>query len=228
MLGTRTRPATTTERALIVTSPFPRPTHTSADKSRDKILRLLRTLVNLPNQGIPCRHTLLEAVARAAVPTGRTRANLYILLQFRALGPQKDDLFENRRLAQRHLKVGWWSVFVFATLGLTLESLHGFKVAAYLDVSNETRRLMWTLAHAHGTLLGLIHVAYAVSLPSLASTNQSLISRALTTAGILLPLGFFLGGVQFYAGDPGFGVLLVPRSEERRVGKEWRVVWPLC
>ncbi|HEY8174006.1 MAG TPA: hypothetical protein VIH21_13040, partial [Dehalococcoidia bacterium] len=59
--------------------------------------------------------------------------------------------------ARRHLRFGWWSLFVFATLGLTLEALHGFKVRAYLDVSNDTRRLMWTLAHAHGTLLGLVH-----------------------------------------------------------------------
>ena len=39
---------------------------------------------------------------------------------------------------------------VFGTLGLVLETLHGFKIGAYLDVSNETRRLMWRLAHVHG------------------------------------------------------------------------------
>ena len=42
--------------------------------------------------------------------------------------------------ARRHLRVGWWSLLAFATLGLALESLHGFKVRAYLDVSSETRR----------------------------------------------------------------------------------------
>ena len=57
---------------------------------------------------------------------------------------------------RRHLRVGWWSLLLFATLGLVLESLQGFKVRAYLDVSNETRRLMWTLAHAHGTLVGIV------------------------------------------------------------------------
>lgn len=25
-----------------------------------------------------------------------------------------------------------------------------------------------------------------------------------------MPLGFFLGGVQFYGGDPGLGILLLP------------------
>ncbi|MEM7232453.1 MAG: hypothetical protein AAF517_09780, partial [Planctomycetota bacterium] len=29
-------------------------------------------------------------------------------------------------------------------------------------------------------------------------------------AGLLLPGGFFLGGVFFYSGDPGLGILLVP------------------
>ena len=56
-------------------------------------------------------------------------------------------------LAVRHLRFGWASLFVFATLGVGLELLHGFKVGLYLDVGNETRRLLWTLAHAHGVLL---------------------------------------------------------------------------
>src|SRR6185436_19638209 len=72
-------------------------------------------------------------------------------------------------LIQRHLRVGWWTLLVFLTLGLVLESFHGFKVEAYLKVSNEIRRLMWTLAHAHGTLLGLINIAFAVTVRSLAA-----------------------------------------------------------
>ena len=115
--------------------------------------------------------------------------------------------------ARRHLRFGWWSLFVFATLGLLLEGLHGFKVRAYLDVSNETRRLMWTLAHAHGTLLAIVHVIFGLSLvtfPDLSARNLRLISTALMAASVLLPGGFFLGGIAFYSGDPGLGVLLVP------------------
>ena len=67
----------------------------------------------------------------------------------------------DQRLVRRHLRFGWWSLATFGLLGLVLETLHGFKVGAYLDVSNETRRLMWTLAHAHGTLLGLVHLGFA-------------------------------------------------------------------
>jgi len=112
--------------------------------------------------------------------------------------------------ARWHVRFGWWSLLVFAGLGLTLEILHGFKVGAYLDVSNETRRLMWRLAHAHGALLGVIHIAYGLTLQSItAMTVSRTTSRALIGASVLLPAGFFLGGVQFYAGDPGLGVSLV-------------------
>jgi hypothetical protein len=115
--------------------------------------------------------------------------------------------------ARRHLRFGWWSLLVFATLGLMLESLHGFKVRAYLDVSNETRRLMWTLAHAHGTLLAVVHIVFGLTIravPERNAVHQRLISLSLIGASVLLPGGFFLGGVAFYSGDPGLGVLLVP------------------
>lgn len=115
--------------------------------------------------------------------------------------------------ARRHLRFGWWLLLGFATLGLTLEALHGFKVRAYLDVSNETRRLMWTLAHAHGTLLGIVHLVFGLTLRSgaeLKPTGLGLTSTCLIGASILLPGGFFLGGISFYSGDPGIGVALVP------------------
>ena len=115
--------------------------------------------------------------------------------------------------SRRHLRLGWWSLLVFATGGLVLESFHGFKVRAYLDVSNETRRLMWTLAHAHGTLLAVLNVLFGLSLriaPELTASNPQLVSRVLIGATVLVPAGFFLGGVAFYAGDPGVGVLLLP------------------
>jgi hypothetical protein len=93
-----------------------------------------------------------------------------------------------------------------------LESLQGFKVRAYLDVSNETRRLMWTLAHAHGTLLAIVHVIFALTWRSAPASlpGPRLISTSLIAASVLLPGGFFLGGVTFYSGDPGVGVSLVP------------------
>ena len=118
-----------------------------------------------------------------------------------------------RECSKSHLAIGWWSLLIFLSLGIVLEVLHGLKVSSYLNVGNETRRLMWTLAHAHGTLLALIHIAFSVTVPMIpkwADSSRRLASRALTAAGILMPLGFFLGGVQFYGGDPGLGILLLP------------------
>ena len=115
--------------------------------------------------------------------------------------------------ANRHVRFGWRSALVFATFGLVLETLHGFKLRAYLDVSNETRRLMWTLAHAHGTLLGIVNVVFGLTIRALSSVPTSrlrLISRCLIGASVLLPGGFILGGTVVYSGDPGIGALLIP------------------
>ena len=124
------------------------------------------------------------------------------------------------------MRVGWRALLVFATLGLILESLQGFKVAAYLDVSNETRRLMWRLAHAHGTLLGVINVLFGLTLKSSSSPPAATrrISVALVAATLLLPLGFFLGGAWFYAGDPGVGVVLVPAGAALLIVALWWIV----
>ncbi len=112
-----------------------------------------------------------------------------------------------------HLRVGWWALLLFLTLGLILETLHGFKVGFYLDVSNSTRRLMWTLAHAHGTLLSILNLVFAMSIrltPDWKASSRTLASRCLLGALVLLPLGFLLGGVFIFGGDPGIGVILVP------------------
>ena len=116
-------------------------------------------------------------------------------------------------LIWRHLRFGWWTLLIFLTAGLALEALHGLKVGAYLNVSNETRRLMWTLAHAHGTLLGLVNLGFAATvrvLPSWPEPNKRFASASLLGATVLMPAGFFLRGLFIYAGDPGLGILLVP------------------
>lgn len=128
-----------------------------------------------------------------------------------AAGGNPDATFQ--AVAQRQLQLGWWSLLGFLTLGVVLESLHGFKVGYYLNVSNETRRLMWTLAHAHGTLIAIVQIVFGLTvrtLPRWDSRRRALAARCLTGAGWLIPGGFFLGGVFVYGGDPGLGVLLVP------------------
>jgi hypothetical protein len=121
---------------------------------------------------------------------------------------------EDEPLIRRHLAFGWWSLTVFTALGLLLEAGHGLKLGWYLDVTNATRRLSFTLGHAHGTLLGVLNLAFAFSLrharmSAIAAARASFALRAVT---VLLPLGFLIGGVVFYAGDPGFAIVLVPPS----------------
>src|SRR6266704_412638 len=116
-----------------------------------------------------------------------------------------------KKNAHRNLRFGWWSLLVFLSLGGALETLHGFKIGWYVDVGNETRRLMFTLGHAHGTLLALINIAAGLTARNVDRFElRSSASFALLWAAILLPAGFFLGGIVIYDGDPGLGVWLVP------------------
>ena len=113
-----------------------------------------------------------------------------------------------------HLRFGWWSLLAFLSLGIVLEAMHGFKIGWYLNANNEIRRLMMTLAHAHGTLISLVHLAFAATVrwvpvpPS--AEKRRWASRLLMAGGILLPLGFLTGGLRIYDGDPGLGILLTP------------------
>lgn len=116
----------------------------------------------------------------------------------------------------RHLRFGWWSLLAWLVTGLVLEALHGWKVSWYLAVGNETRRLLLTLAHAHGTLLALVQLAFAAALARIAVTGPlpralRFASPCLIAAALLLPIGFVLGAIGIYGGsDPGPGILLVP------------------
>jgi len=123
------------------------------------------------------------------------------------------DVSHLERLARKHLRFGWWSLLVFLSLGVLLEAFHGFKISYYLDVSNAARRLAFRLGHAHGTLLSLVHVAFALTLASRFAPAARLAERAsplLGGATLLLPGGFLLGGLFLHGGDPGVGVFLVP------------------
>lgn len=123
------------------------------------------------------------------------------------------DLDRIRAYTRRHMRFGWWSLLVFLSLGVLLEALHGFKVGWYLGPAHETRRLMWTLAHAHGVLIALVHIVFGLTqerLPEAFAARRRLASACLIGATVLLPGGFFLGGLIAYDGDPGLGVLLVP------------------
>lgn len=113
----------------------------------------------------------------------------------------------------RHLKFGWCCILGFVVLGLVLDYFHAFKVGWYLNVGNETRRLMGTLAHAHGTLLGGLNIAYAATLYVVGDRllgKAKFTSACLMSATLLMPLGFLLAGLFTLKDEPGFAVFLVP------------------
>ena len=116
----------------------------------------------------------------------------------------------DRRLQLLHLRVGAAALFGFAVLGVVLESLHAFKTTSYLGVGGETRRLLFTLAHAHGVGLGLVNLALAAALPLLPGRLPAAASACLVAGTLLVPAGFFAGGLYARGGDPGMGALLVP------------------
>jgi hypothetical protein len=113
---------------------------------------------------------------------------------------------------RRHFKLGWWSLFVFVCLGISLEMMLAFRVGWYMDVDNDTRRLMLRLGHAHGTLLSLVNIAFAATLArvTLSAASRLWASRFLTAATLLIPGGFILGGLQIHNADPGLGIVLLP------------------
>jgi hypothetical protein len=121
-----------------------------------------------------------------------------------------DRAADDRRLQLRHLRVGWAALLLFATLGALLEALHAYKAAWYLGVASESRRLLWTLAHAHGVALALVNLALAALCPTFPRRLHPAASAALVAGTILVPGGFFAGGLFVHGGDPGLGAVLIP------------------
>jgi hypothetical protein len=110
---------------------------------------------------------------------------------------------------RKTLRTGWLLLAVALPFGVTLEALHGFKVQTYL--ASETRREMWRLAHAHGTLLGILCLVFAaVAEAHVAAPIRGRVAAMIRWGAVLMPLGFFLGGVLNSEGDPSLGILLVP------------------
>src|SRR5690606_10992407 len=86
-----------------------------------------------------------------------------------------------------------------------------------LDPGNEMRRFLWRLGHAHGSLLSLVHIAFALTVRALFDSPSgkdlarlTVASRCLTLALVLLPGGFVAGGTILVRGEPNPAVLLVP------------------
>jgi hypothetical protein len=107
------------------------------------------------------------------------------------------------------VRVGWLLLAIALPFGVTLEALHGFKVQAYL--ASDMRREMWRLAHAHGTLLGILClVCGAIGEAWVPEAIRPRVMTMIRWGSVLMPLGFFLGGILNSEGDPSLGIVLVP------------------
>lgn len=108
------------------------------------------------------------------------------------------------------LRLGWTMVAVFLGMGLVLESMHLIKLPYYLDF--HLRRELWTLAHAHGTLLGAINILFGLSAVRRLTHagKRATASKLLRAGAVLVPLGFLLGGIGAAEGDPSLFIILVP------------------
>jgi hypothetical protein len=131
-------------------------------------------------------------------------------------------------LAHRHRVFGWSALFIFLLGGYGLEMLEGLKLSSF--VLDSIRREMWTLAHFHGALLGLVNLVYTswADREPMSRALKARASSSLLVGSILLPLGFFLGGIAHHEGDPGIGILLVPAGAVLllfAVGAQARASW---
>jgi hypothetical protein len=119
-----------------------------------------------------------------------------------------DPLTDPHRRAA--LRWGWTLLALFLLGGLTLEFLHLIKAPWYFDV--RIRRELWVLAHAHGALLAVLCILFALCaghcLPE--ERKRALASRLLRWGAALVPAGFFLGGIGNSESDPSPAIVLTP------------------
>ena len=102
----------------------------------------------------------------------------------------------------------WCGIAVWMAFGLLLEGFIGFRTPVYL--LDPTRRELFRLAHAHGTLLSLLLLGAAFSLKqnSLAENKYGVLALKIGT--VLMPAGFFLGGIYTFGSDPNFLIIFAP------------------
>ena len=106
------------------------------------------------------------------------------------------------------IRQGWISLAAWIVFGLLIEALIGFRSPVLLDDS--TRRDMFRLAHAHGTLLNLVLIAAAICARLDLIRFGRVTSLGLRAAVVLLPGGFLLGVIGHFKDDPGVAIVLVP------------------
>ena len=103
---------------------------------------------------------------------------------------------------------GWVSLAFWMSFGLLLESLMAYKSPAYLD--DLQRRELFRLAHAHGSLLGVVLVVAAIWAEGHGARLSRLEVIALRLGAVAMPVGFLAAGLWHPESDPGLAIWLVP------------------
>jgi hypothetical protein len=120
---------------------------------------------------------------------------------------EREAATDETSLERAHARFGWTALFAALAFGTAIEALHGVKASSYL--LEPMRREMWTLAHFHAATLAIVNLVYA-AWATRPGAPARLASRMMIAGSVLLPVGFFLGGIAPYEGDPGVGVFLAP------------------
>jgi hypothetical protein len=120
------------------------------------------------------------------------------------------ELEKRETLVLRQLRAALGGLFLFVLLGVLLEAFHAFKWMGYLHVQNETRRMLLRLAHAHGTVLSLMQLGFALAGKAYPVLLESVRPGAMLLAQVLIPLGFLLGAIGAVDGDPGPWIAFLP------------------
>ena len=103
---------------------------------------------------------------------------------------------------------GWLSLALWMSFGLLLESLMAYKSPAYLD--DPQRRELFRLAHAHGSLLGVVMVIAAMWARNAGARLSRLVILAVRFGAAVMPIGFLVAGLWHPESDPGVAIWLVP------------------
>jgi hypothetical protein len=103
---------------------------------------------------------------------------------------------------------GWLSLAFWISFGLLLESLMAYKSPAYLE--DPQRRELFRLAHAHGSVLGMVLIIAAIWARGIGARLSRLAVVALRLGAVVMPLGFLAAGLWHPDSEPGLAIWLVP------------------
>jgi hypothetical protein len=112
--------------------------------------------------------------------------------------------------ARVHARFGWTLLLVSLVFGAVLEGMEGFRWGPV--VRDMWVQRLWSLAHFHGAAFGLLNLIYVpwADTRALSEGRRTSASRMLIVGSVTMPLGFLLGGIGHFEGDPSIGIFLAP------------------